>query len=63
MGRQVGLFDTSTSGFGITANQPFGEWNRIFPDPAISVNQLSGFSTFETVGSPRLAVIRDTPWG
>ena len=25
--------------------------------------RLSGFSTFETVGSPRLAVIRDTPWG
>ena len=21
----------------ITANQPFGEWNRIFPDPAITL--------------------------
>lgn len=21
----------------VTANQPFGEWNRIFPDPAMTV--------------------------
>lgn len=21
----------------ITANQPFGEWNRVFPDPAMTI--------------------------
>jgi DNA replication protein DnaC len=21
----------------ITANQPFGEWNRVFPDPAMTL--------------------------
>jgi DNA replication protein DnaC len=33
----------------ITANQPFGNWNRIFPDPAMSltaVDRLVHHSTF-----------------
>jgi DNA replication protein DnaC len=29
----------------ITANQPFGEWNRVFADPAMTLVASTGSST------------------
>ncbi|MGO4917593.1 ATP-binding protein [Pseudogemmobacter sp. W21_MBD1_M6] len=29
----------------ITANQPFGEWNSIFPDPAMTLGSSTGLFT------------------
>jgi DNA replication protein DnaC len=29
----------------ITANQPFGEWNRVFPDPAMTLAAVDGSCT------------------
>nr|WP_283818306.1 ATP-binding protein [Bradyrhizobium guangxiense] len=30
----------------ITANQPFGEWNRVFPDPAMTLAlSIASFTT------------------
>jgi len=33
----VGASTASVQATLITANQPFGEWNRIFPDPAMTL--------------------------
>ena len=33
----------------VTANQPFGEWNRIFPDPAMTVAAIDRLAHHATV--------------
>lgn len=42
----------------ITANQPFGEWNRVFPDPAMTLAAVDRLVHHATA-SPRRQACRD----
>ena len=43
----------------ITANQPFGEWNRVFSDPGMTV---AAIRTLLEQGDPRAALFADGDW-
>ena len=42
----------------ITANQPFGEWNRIFPDPAMTLAAVDRLVHHATILEPNVESYR-----